>query len=457
MAQTIAAIATASAPGGIGVVRISGDDAKKIADKVFKSKSGKKLTDVAGYTAAFGHILEQNVPTYECVALVFNSPKSYTGEDVVEFSCYGGMYVIRAVLRIVLENGARMAEPGEFTRRAFENGKIGLTEAEAIMDIIGANGENAAKAAITAHSGALFNEINSIKDEIISVSSHLAAWADFPEEDIPEVEPTVLAEQLNAQRERIQKLIKSFDSGKLVRDGVNTAIVGKPNVGKSTLMNVLCGADTSIVTDISGTTRDVVTSRVMFKDICLTLSDTAGIHTAGDEVEKIGVERAKKVMQSCELILVMIDSSRDIDADDTELLEYCKDKQAVAIINKSDVDANKAKEVEDTVKQYVEKSVIISAKTNDGIDELYNAVKDVLSLSQFDPSQAMISNERQLDCAKRAEKSLTEGIESLSLGYTLDAVSVCLQWTMEALMELTGEKVTQEVSDGIFHNFCVGK
>lgn len=457
MSQTIAAIATASAPGGIGVVRISGHDAKKIADKVFKSKSGKKLTEAAGYTAAFGHILEQNVPTYECVALVFNSPKSYTGEDVVEFSCYGGMYVIRAVLRIVLENGARMAEAGEFTRRAFENGKIGLTEAEAIMDIIGASGENAAKAAITAHSGALYNEINGIKDEIVSVSSHLAAWADFPEEDIPEVEPEVLSNQLQVQRERIKKLIQSFDSGKLVRDGVNTAIVGKPNVGKSTLMNLLCGSDTSIVTDISGTTRDVVTSRVMFKDICLTLSDTAGIHTAGDEVERIGVARAKKVMETAELILVMIDSSRELDKDDIELLEYCKGKRAIAVINKSDVDADNAKEVENIVNRYLQKTVIISAKANEGIDELYATIKDVLSLDQFDPSQAMLSNERQLDCAKRAEKSLAEGIESLSLGYTLDAVSVCLQWTMEALMELTGEKVTQEVSDGIFHNFCVGK
>lgn len=457
MAQTIAAIATASAPGGIGVVRISGENAKAVADKVFKSKSNKKITEAAGYTALFGHILEQDVPTYECVALVFNSPKSYTGEDVVEFSCYGGMFVIRSVLRIVLENGARMAEPGEFTRRAFENGKIGLTEAEAIMDIIGANGENAAKAAITAHSGALFNEINSIKDEIISVSSHLAAWADFPEEDIPEVEPTALSNQLEIQREKIKKLIKSFDSGKLIRDGVNTAIVGKPNVGKSTLMNALCGADTSIVTDISGTTRDVVTSRVMFKDICLTLSDTAGIHTAGDEVEKIGVERAKKVMESSELILVMVDSSRDLDNDDMELLKYCQDKRAVAIINKSDIDINQAKSVEDTVKQYVNSTIIISAKSNEGIDDLYTEISDILSLSDFDPSQAMLSNERQLDCAKRAEKSLTEGIESLSLGYTLDAVSVCLQWTMEALMELTGEKVTEEVSDGIFHNFCVGK
>ena len=457
MAQTIAAIATASAPGGIGVVRISGENAKAVADKVFKSKSNKKIAGAAGYTALFGHILEQDIPTYECVALVFNSPKSYTGEDVVEFSCYGGMFVIRSVLRIVLENGARMAETGEFTCRAFENGKIGLTEAEAIMDIIGASGENAAKAAITAHSGALFKEINSIKDEIVSVSSHLAAWADFPEEDIPEVEPLALSNQLEVQREKINKLIKSFDSGKLIRDGVETAIVGKPNVGKSTLMNALCGADTSIVTDISGTTRDVVTSRVMFRDICLSLSDTAGIHEAGDAVEKIGVERAKKVMQSSELILVLIDSSREIDKDDMELLEYCKDKRAVAVINKSDVDENKAKDIEDIVKEYVKNTVVISAKAGNGIDDLYNAVKDVLALNEFDPSQAMISNERQLDCAKRAEKSLTEGIESLSLGYTLDAVSVCLQWTLEALMELTGEKVTEEVSDGIFHNFCVGK
>ena len=457
MSKTIAAIATASAPGGIGVVRISGPEAKKVADKVFYSKQNKKISEAAGYTAAYGYVLENDKPMYECIALVFNAPKSYTGEDVVEFSCYGGMYVIRSVLRIVLENGAVMAGPGEFTKRAFENGKISLTEAEAVMDIICANGENAAKAAISAHSGALYNKINNIKEGLLSVSSHLAAWADFPEEDIPEVEPIALCADLKAKLDEINQLISSYDSGRIIKDGVNTAIVGRPNVGKSTLMNLLCQSEASIVTDVAGTTRDVVTSQVMFGDILLCLSDTAGIHYSDDKVEKIGIERAQKALETSELILCVLDSTKPLELDDIDLLKYCSGKKAVAIINKSDVSEQDIDEMSVTVSQYIDDVVVISAKNNMGIDKLYEVVKRILSLTNFDPSVAMIYNERQLNCAKRAANYLAESLELLSLGHTLDVISVCLESTLEALMELTGEKVTDSVSDSIFHNFCVGK
>lgn len=454
MADTIAAVSTAPAAGGIGIVRISGENAREISDRIFSAVSGKKLVDAKGYTAHFGHIIKKGEELDEAIALVFASPKSYTGEDVVELSCHGGMFITRSVFRLAIENGARPAQAGEFTRRAFENGKITLDRAESVMNIISAKNDSAARAAYSVHSGRLYKELDEIKSEIVNISAWLAAWADFPEEDIPEVDPKVLLSRLKTQKGRIGKLIEGFDRGRLVCEGINTAIVGRPNVGKSTLMNLLCGNETSIVTSIAGTTRDVVNADVVVGDVLLRLSDTAGIRSTGDVVEKFGVERAKNALKSAELIIAVFDCTQSLNDDDMQLLEECQNRSCVAVINKSDLDS--VIDIE-TVKKYIPNVTILSAKEPESLDRLSGAIIEVMDLAQFDSSGALLCNERQLDCATRSFNELDQAISALESGVTLDAISVCLDRSLDAIMELTGERVTNAVVDSVFHSFCVGK
>ena len=454
MSQTIAAISTAVAPGGIGIVRLSGDEARRVADRVFAAANRQIVAQAAGYTALYGHVKDGDRVVDEAVALVFAAPKSYTGEDVVELSCHGGPAVLRAVLRLVLQNGARMAEAGEFTRRAFLNGKMDLTRAEAVMDIIGARGEQAARAAVAAHEGALAKRLSAVKENLLNAAAWLGAWADFPEEDIPEVDAAALLPRLQAAGDEIDRLINGFDRGRMVRRGVETVIAGSPNVGKSTLMNRLCGFESSIVTQIPGTTRDVVSEEIQLGDVCLRLSDTAGIHETADAVERIGVQRAKDRLAAAELIFAVIDASRPLAEEDRQLLAACHGRKAVAILNKSDLPA---RVTPDAITPYVPRVVVASAKEQTGLDDLTAHVTDLLALTDFDPAAGMLANERQLACAKRVQAALAECRRALTDGLTLDAVSVSLDGALAALMELTGERVTDAVADGVFHQFCVGK
>ena len=454
MSQTIAAISTAVAPGGIGIVRLSGDEARRVADRVFAAANRQTVAQAAGYTALYGHVKDGDRVVDEAVALVFAAPKSYTGEDVVELSCHGGPAVLRAVLRLVLQNGARMAEAGEFTRRAFLNGKMDLTRAEAVMDIIGARGDQAARAAVAAHEGALAKRLSAVKENLLNAAAWLGAWADFPEEDIPEVDTAALLPRLQAAGDEIDRLINGFDRGRMVRRGVETVIAGSPNVGKSTLMNRLCGFESSIVTQIPGTTRDVVSEEIQLGDVCLRLSDTAGIHETADAVERIGVQRAKDRLAAAELIFAVIDASRPLAEEDRQLLAACHGRKAVAILNKSDLPA---RVTPDAITPYVPRVVVASAKEQTGLDALTAHVTELLALTDFDPAAGMLANERQLACAKRVQTALAECRQTLADGLTLDAVSVSLDGALAALMELTGERVTDAVADGVFHQFCVGK
>ncbi len=304
---TIAAISTAQGEGGIGVIRISGERAIEIADAVFKNINGKKLADMKGYTAAYGSIQYENEKLDEAVALVFRAPHSYTGENVVELSCHGGIYITRQVLRAVLEAGAKPAEAGEFTKRAFLNGKLDLTEAEAVMDIISAKSRSAARSALSVKDGALRRKINSVKDELLSIAAHLSAWADYPEEDIAEVTDEMIFDSCDKAIAALSHLLDTYDIGQAVKQGIDTVIAGRPNVGKSTLMNLLSGYEKSIVTDIPGTTRDVVEDTVLVGNVLLRLSDTAGLRDTDDKVEKIGVDRAKKRLEQCGLLLAYRD------------------------------------------------------------------------------------------------------------------------------------------------------
>lgn len=452
--HTIAAISTAQGEGGIGVIRISGDDAITVADKVFVSVTGKKLADMKGYTAAFGHIYNNNEAIDEAVAVVFRTPKSYTGEDVVELSCHGGMYITKEVLRAVLDAGAVPAQAGEFTKRAFLNGKIDLTEAEAVIDIISAKSKVAARAALSAKDGALWKKITEIKNQLVDTAAHLSAWADYPEEDIADITDDDLQITFERVLKDLNKLLSTYDAGQIVKQGIDTVIAGKPNTGKSTLMNLLAGHNKSIVTDIPGTTRDVIEETVLVGDIILNLSDTAGIRETGDTVEKIGVDIARARLENCGLVLAVFDGSKELDENDKDLLKRIKDSQAVGIINKNDLDT---KIDVDYLKKYLKNIVFISAKDGTGYEELADIVSKIAGTENFNPSEGILANERQRSAVVNAKKALEEAKTALDMGMTFDAVTVALEEAIENILDLTGERTSEVVVDKVFHNFCVGK
>ncbi len=452
--STIAAIATPNASGGIGVIRISGDDAIAVADKVFQSVSGRKLCDIKGYTALFGHIYENGSAIDECVALVFRAPKSYTGEDVVELSCHGGLFVTQKVLRTVLANGSVPAEAGEFTKRAFLNGKIDLAQAESVMNIISAHGQQALNAAANTLDGKLSEKIAGIAASLTNVAAGIAVWTDDPDEDVPQAHEENVYEVVKNALNELTKLIKNFDSGKAVTQGVPTAICGHPNVGKSTLMNQLAGYDKSIVTDIAGTTRDVVEETVRLGDIVLHLADTAGIHESDDIVESIGIDRTMKKLDSASLVLAVFDSSQPLDNNDIELLTKCKGRKAVAIINKTDLGIKTDIE---KIKEFIADTVFISAAKGDGIEDLKEVIEKLLGTAEFDTSAGILANERQYACCTAAAESLREALSGLEIGVTLDAVNVSIDYATEKLLELTGEKAREAVVNEVFSKFCVGK
>ena len=426
--STIAAISTGRAPGGIGVIRISGENAIDVADRIFSSFNGKKLCELSGYSALYGKASDEKGSIDNVVALVFKAPKSYTGEDVVEISCHGGLFVTDKVLKAVYSAGAIPAEPGEFTKRAFLNGKMDLTSAESVMNIISAQGEQAEKIALGVLEGRLFKEIKKINDKLVYDMALLSAWVDYPYEEIEDLSDNNLKEHIKESRESLQKLINDFDKGQIILEGVDTAIVGCPNVGKSTLMNLISGTEKSIVTEIAGTTRDIV--------------------------ESIGVDRAVKRLSNAELVLAVFDASRELGEADYRLIELCKGKNAIGIINKTDLDENYLKgKIEENFAQ----TVFISAKTGKGKEELTRAIEQTLGTADFDTSATAIVNDRQCECCKKALDALIDAENALEFGMTMDAVTVCLDSAIENLMILTGEKATELVVNEIFAQFCVGK
>ncbi len=454
--STIAAISTGRAPGGIGIVRISGENAISIADTVFSSFSGKKLCDLDGYSALYGKAYDKNGNIDNVVALVFKAPKSYTGEDVVEISCHGGLFVTDKVLKAVFEAGAIPAEAGEFTKRAFLNGKMDLTSAESVMNIISAQGEQAEKIALGVLEGKLFKKIKAINDKLVYDMALLSAWVDYPYEEIEDLSENNLKEHIDESIISLQKLINDFDKGQIIMEGVDTAIVGCPNVGKSTLMNLLSGTEKSIVTEIAGTTRDIVEDTVNVGGITLRLADTAGVRETDDVVESIGVDRAVKRLEKAELVLAVFDASRPLNDADYRLIELCKGKKAIGIVNKTDLDKNY---LNDEITENFPQTVFISAKNGAGKEELTKAVEELLGTADFDTSATAtaIVNERQCDCCKKALDALRDADNALLLGMTMDAVTVCLDSAIENLMVLTGEKATELVVNEIFAQFCVGK
>lgn len=454
MPKTIAAIATGSAAGGIGVIRISGDDAIEIASAVFRPASGGPLTETGGYRARFGNIYYKGEALDEAVALVFRAPKSYTGENVAELSVHGGLYVVQKTLEAVLEAGAEPAQAGEFTKRAFLNGKMDLAQAEGVANMISARGQAAARASMQLIGGALSARIEAVLERLLDSSALMGAWVDYPDEEIPELEAGELEKTLDTAAAELRALLAEYENGLVMTEGVDTVIAGKPNTGKSTLMNLLSGSEKSIVTDIEGTTRDIVEGTVRLGEMVLHLNDTAGIREGGDEVEKIGIEKTLGRIASAQFIIAVFDVSRPLDKNDMRLIEKCRGRKAVAVVNKTDLDNSKRLP---QVERAFEKTVYISARRADDLKKLKKAAAAVLGAEDFNSSAPMLANARQKQCCKNALDFVGQALEALRGGMTFDAVGVMIDSASDELLSLTGKKASAEVVNNIFSKFCVGK
>lgn len=457
MRDTIVAIATAVG-GGVGMVRLSGEKALAIAGRIFRPvNSAKHPAGMAGYTGAFGRVYAGEQLLDEAVLFVYRAPHSYTGEDVAELCCHGGEFVLSQVLAAAVAAGARPAEAGEYTRRALMNGKMTLTEAESVIDIMAAQNTQSLRAALGAMEGALHREVLAAADTLTDCCAHISAWIDYPEEDVEEVSTPVLLAQLGSVEKTLSRLEQSWQQGQMVRQGISTAIIGSANVGKSTLMNLLSGRERSIVTAIAGTTRDVIEETVRLGELTLRLSDTAGLRESDDPIEQIGVERSRRALEQCDLILAVFDESRPLTAEERQWLPALAGRAAVAVYNKQDLPPVLTAEEKAEIAAVVPASVAVSAAAGTGLHELTGEIRRVVGLSHFDPAAAVIANARQLECITAARRSLREGIEALQAGETLDAVSVCLEQSADALLTLTGRRASAEAIDKVFEQFCVGK
>lgn len=454
--STIAAIATPPATGGISVIRISGENALEIAAKLFKPINGRDITQMKGYTAAYGSIYggsEGNERLDDGILLVFRAPHSYTGENVAEITCHGGILITRRVLRACFDAGAEPAKAGEFTRRAMLAGKMTLTQAEAVADIINSRSDQFLKCAAAQLDGALYRKINEIKQTILDIASEITAWIDYPDE-LDSFEIGSKIGQLTDCRLRLKLLLESFEVGQALRDGISAAIVGKPNVGKSTLMNLLVGCERSIVTDIEGTTTDIIEENVILGGALLRIADCAGIRETNNPVERIGVVKMEKRLEQSQLIFAVFDYSRPLESDDYRLIEKLKGRNVLCVINKLDLE-NKLDMAYLAAK--FGKVVEISANDSKSFKILNEAVRKLINPEKLDISAGFIANERQRAAAVKAEKAIEAAIDGINEGVTLDASGVMLEAALDSLMELTGENVSEEIIDRVFEKFCVGK
>ncbi len=411
-----------------------------------------------GYRAAYGRIFDGNEQLDDGVLLMYRAPHSYTGEDTAEISCHGGIYVTRRVLSACVKAGAQPAAPGEFTKRALLNGKLSLTQAEAVADIISAQGDQLLNCANGQREGALYRRMEKCADSIMEVSSQISAWIDYPDDDTPVVTQEWLCEKLSAVRGMFARLLSGYDAGRMLREGISCAIVGKPNAGKSTLMNSLAGQQRSIVSDIEGTTRDIVEETIALGDIVLRVADCAGIRDTDDAVEKIGVDIMLKKLENADIVLAVFDGSRELSGEDRRLLELLDPAKTVAVVNKSDL-PQKLELNEISAK--LGAPAVISAKSGENSGEpaklLEKAVSEKLNLGRLDPDAGFLANERQRDCIIRADRALNSALEAAQLGVTPDAVGVMLEEALDAVYELSGKRAGDEVIDEVFRRFCVGK
>lgn len=454
--STIAAISTAPGNAGIGIIRLSGDDCFKILQKIFKPKN---KGEIKGYTIKYGNIVksENDEIIDEVLVSYFVAPKSYTKENMCEINSHGGIVVENQILEECLKNGAVLAEPGEFTKRAFMNGRIDLSQAEAVIDIINSKTEKEMMVAQRHLEGSLSKKIKDIQGEILNLMADIEASIDYPEYDIEETTNKKINDTLNSVEEKLLKLKNSFENGKILKEGIKTAIIGKPNVGKSSLLNLILGENRAIVSDIEGTTRDTIEEYINIKGIPLKIVDTAGIRKTNDEVEKIGVERSINNISNAELIITLFDDSRTFDDQDQKILDLIEGKKTIILINKIDLGKNLIKENE-KLKKFKNNIIEFSTINETGLDKLYNKIEELFKLNELDcENTEIITNNRHKQQILYALEDVAKGRESLETHMPVDITAICLKDILERLAEITGENVSEDIINEIFKKFCLGK
>lgn len=455
--DVIASISTAPGIGGIGIVRMSGEKCFDVLNKIFIPKKQEKIENIKGYTIKYGHIVENNEIIDEVLVSYFKAPRSYTEENMCEINTHGGNVIIRKILDLCLKNGANMAEPGEFTKRAFLNGRIDLVQAESVADIIDAKSEKEVKAGMKQLEGVLSKKIKEIKQEILDVMVNVDVSIDYPEYDVEDVTNKQISDMLNSVQKKLENLEKSFDNGKLIKEGIKTAIIGKPNAGKSSLLNAILKEDRAIVTEYEGTTRDTIEEFVTIEGIPLKLIDTAGIREAKDEVEKIGIKKSKEIAEEADLVIAIFDSSKELSREDEEILKIIKNKKAIILLNKSDLNS----ELNDDDKKFtsVTQNIIkISALKGEGLENLYKLISKMYNLEEINlDNDAIITNLRQKNLITKAIENLKKTRETLEKNMPIDIIAIYMKEILENLGSITGEVVTDDIINEIFSKFCLGK
>ena len=436
---------------------MSGKESFKILEKIFKPKTPQKIEEIKGYTIKYGTIQENKNIIDEVLVSYFKAPKSYTTEDMCEINSHGGIVVVRKILDLCLKNGAELAEPGEFTKRAFLNGRIDLLQAESVIDIIDAKSEKEARAGIQQLEGKLSQEIKQIKQKIMDVMVNLEVSIDYPEYDVEEVTKEELTTMLTDTKKRLKTLEKSFDDGKIIKEGIKTAIIGKPNAGKSSLLNAILKENRAIVTEYEGTTRDTIEEFITIGGIPLKLIDTAGIRNAKDEVEKIGIEKSKKIAKDADLIIAIFDSNRKLSKEDKEILELIKNKKSIIILNKIDLEPVITEDNEE-FKEIKNKIIKTSALQGKGIEEVKQKIIDLFNLKEIElDNEVVITNLRHKNLITKAIQNVEEAQNTIKANMPIDIVSINIKNILENLNTITGEEVSEEIINEIFAKFCLGK
>ena len=455
--DTIAAISSAAGNSGIGIIRVSGDEAIEVVDKIFRpANKNKKLANVESHTVHYGHIMDGDKTLDQVLVIVMKNPHSYTGEDTVEIDCHGGMLILKKVLDLVLKNGARTAEPGEFTKRAFLNGRIDLSQAEAVMDLINSKNDFALNSSIEQLKGGVSDAIKDIRKDIIYHIAFIESALDDPEHISLDGYDEEITEMLNENINKISKLVNSFDNGRIMKEGIKTVILGKPNAGKSSLLNLMLGEDRAIVTNIEGTTRDTLEENINFNGLSLKIIDTAGIRDTEDLVEQIGVNKAKEIAKEGDLIIYVVDGSRELDDNDREIIKLINDKQAIILVNKSDMDT--VINIDDLKKDSNRDVILFSAKNGEGMDQLEEEIRNMFYSGKVTYNdQVYITNARHKEALENALESLKQVKNSVDAGMPEDFYSIDLMDAYTDLGLIIGESVEDDLVNEIFSKFCMGK